>query len=59
MKRAGMAWNQDSPKVTLKNSSTAAKAAKRSIVACEERETTAISPRTLDLVITIPWEWDA
>lgn len=58
MKRAGMAWTQDSPRVTLKNSSTAAKAAKRSIVACRERETTAINPHTLDLMITIPWVWD-
>lgn len=59
MKRAGMAWAQDSSRVTLKNSSTAAKAAKRSIVPCGERETTAISPCKLDLVLTIPWVWDA
>lgn len=55
MKRAGMAWIQDSSRLTLKNSSSAAKAARRSIVACRERETTVINPCTLDLAIMNPW----
>jgi len=59
MKRAGMAWAQDSPKLTLKNSSSAAKAARRSIMACIERETTAINARTLDSVIMNPRAGDA